>query len=62
MTTRIKCRICDNETDTYQSKLPEGWWYTKAKDELQSPRGQPTCSKCLHLVHLVLDRRELYED
>ena len=62
MTTKVTCRECGDEAETSQGTLPEGWWYTKTKDEMGAPRGKPTCPNCLQPHLRILESRKLYDD
>jgi hypothetical protein len=62
----VECRRCHKIGEARESRLPEGWWYTKLEVELAQHRGKPTCQDCLGTGgldgFLIVNRRELYRD
>ena len=62
MTPRVACRGCGNEAESSQGMLPEGWWYTKTKEEIATPRGKPTCPHCLRPDLIILENRKLWDN
>ena len=62
MTPRVACREFGREAEVDEGMLPEGWWFTVAKEEMAAPRGKPTCPNCLRPDLTKLENRKLRDD